>query len=84
VGNETIPIKFSDDCFNYYVVGNCFNSKFILFFVTSHYPDFCKTETFLMKSYKLKIIDSNVEIKELDESHSIIITKDSYVILPYK
>lgn len=80
IDNDTIPIKFSNEKINYYVVGNLFDNKFMCFFLHRYYPDFCKNKSFLMDTYKLKIIDSNVEVIELDQTSSIIITKDGYNI----
>jgi len=84
VENQTISVQFNNDQTNYYIVGNCFDNKFILFFIMKHYPDFCKNKSQLKKGYKLKIIDSNIDIKETDETNSIFITKNGYDILPNK
>jgi len=80
IEDKTIPLKFSNEYVNYYIVGNSFDNKFMFFFLTQHYSEFYKNKELLINKYKLKIIDSNVEIKELDETCSIIITKDGYNI----
>ena len=81
VKDLTISIKFSTDEYNYFVVGNIFNNKFIKYFLNKHYGDFLGKNNITLdeiNQYRLKIMDSNVMSQEFNEKQNIVIMKNVY------
>ena len=80
IGDKTIKVDFKTKDYNYYVVNNIFNEKFILYFLNKYYSyeikDF-KPET--IKLFKLNVIDNNVDMCEFDKNINIQIQKDGYI-----
>jgi hypothetical protein len=80
IGDKTIKIDFKTKDYNYYVVNNIFNDKFILYFLNKYYSyeikDF-KPET--IKLFKLNVIDNNVDMCEFDKNINVQIQKDGYI-----
>ena len=81
VGEKTYKINLKSDIenYNYYLVDNIINKKFLIYYLIEFYnEDFNKsTDKFI-----LKLIDHNVNICEIDitdNSNYIQIKKDSYI-----
>jgi hypothetical protein len=81
VGEKTYNITLKSDIenYNYYLVDNIINKKFLIYYLIEFYnEDFNKsTDKFI-----LKLIDHNVNVCEIDmtnDSNYIRIKKDSYI-----
>ena len=74
MSNKTIKIEFKTDTYNYYVVNNVINNKFLEYFFRKHYPH----EIMEFQDMKLKILDHNVEKQEFDSTTMLQINKDDY------
>lgn len=80
IGEKIIKVDFKTENYNYYIVNNIFNEKFILYFLNRHYSFEIKdTPHETLNHFKLKIIDNNVDTKEYDNLVNIQIQKDGYV-----
>jgi hypothetical protein len=82
IGDKKIKVDFKTEFYNYYIVNNIFNDKFILYFLNRHYSYEIKEiplET--LKQFKFKIIDNNVDTKDYDNSVNIQIQKDGYITI---
>ena len=66
--------------FNYYLVGNIINKQFIQYYINNilNLPFYYTKET---SSYKLELMDQEVNIINLNADQSIIIEKDNYRII---
>ena len=74
-------INLKTDTFNYYLVGNVINIDFLRYYVKY----ILNNSTFIIKdtdtaSYKLELMDHNVNMIELNAEQSIIIEKNGYNI----
>lgn len=80
IGDKTFKVDFKTKDYNYYVVNNIFNDKFMLYFLNKYYSseikDF-KLET--IKRFILKVIDNNVDTHEFDKNLNVKIQKDGYI-----
>ena len=80
IGDKTFKVDFKTKDYNYYVVNNIFNDKFMLYFLNKYYSseikDF-KLET--IKRFILKVIDQNVDNHEFDKDMNVKIQKDTYI-----
>lgn len=72
--DKTIKIEFKTDTYNYYVVNNVLNHKFLEYFLKKYYP----REIIEFRDMKLKILDHNVEKQEFDLTTILQINKDDY------
>ena len=88
MNGKQIPLKLSEDgAYNYYVVGNILNSIVIQFILTKHYRKECihafgtDVPDFKNNTYKLYIIDNDVNMLTLTSDQSIKIGKDEYVVV---
>jgi hypothetical protein len=80
---ETINIDILNKKYNYYIVNNKIDKKFIfyyLYYICKYYK-ISKFEDF---SYQLVLIDSNVNMHKLNEHEEIIIDKNSYYVFNTK
>jgi len=75
IEDKIIKIEFKTDSFNYYMVGNIFNDKFIRYFLKTHYSK--EIMNLNIDNYKLKIVDHNVESFSIDNFDSIKINKNT-------
>jgi hypothetical protein len=79
IGDKTFKVDFKTKDYNYYVVNNIFNDKFILYFLNKYYSyeikDF-QPET--IKLFTLNVIDNNVDMHEFDKNINVQIQKDKY------
>ena len=80
IGDKTIKIDFKTKDYNYYVVNNIFNEKFIVYFLNKYYSyeikDF-QPET--IKLFTLNVLDNNVDMYEFDKNMNVKIQKDGYI-----
>lgn len=80
IGDKTFKVDFKTKDYNYYVVNNIFNDKFILYFLNKYYSfeikDF-QPET--IKLFTLNVIDNNVDTHEFDKNINVQIQKDGYI-----
>jgi len=79
--NERYNINLKMNDFNFYVVGNIINKTFLQYYMKNilHNDIFINTDTESLKSsYKLELMDHEVNIMSLTESQYIIIEKNGY------
>jgi len=68
-------LSFKTDSYNYFIVDNVINQKFMFYFLTRHYPEIeWNTEEPL--KYTLEIIDNNINTYNIDEKISLYILKN--------
>ena len=72
--DKTIKIEFKTNTYNYYIVNNVINHKFLEYFLKQYYPN----ETMEFRDMKLKILDHNVEKQEFNLTTILQINKDDY------
>ena len=81
INDKTIKIDFKTDNYNYYIVNNVINHKFLEYFLKKYYQreimDFHEFEK-PFQDMKLKILDHNVEKQEFDLKHVLKINKNDY------
>jgi hypothetical protein len=69
IGEKTIKVDFKTEYYNFYVVDNIFNDKFILYFLNKYYSSEIKDmNNEIIHEFKLKIIDNNVETHNYDKN----------------
>jgi len=61
-GDATISLRLSGDDYNYYVCGNIIDSKFLWYFLNTHYQ---LNLTQPLTNYSLNIIDNNINIHKV-------------------
>jgi hypothetical protein len=66
---------------NYYMVDNIINKYLICYLIYKQYKVYLDAETV---SYKLEIMDNNMEYKSITEKEDIILKKDKYIIKNYE
>jgi hypothetical protein len=82
INNKNISVHFTNEKYNYLIVYNKFDKNFINYFLKTHYTDFVKDlSDSEIENYKIKIIDHNVNVVELDNTNFLIINKTGYEIL---
>ena len=69
--NEKIKINFKTDTYNYYLVGNVFDKKFIVYFMKRYYFR-------IVDNYTIKIIDNDVNTNSFDETQKVVFTMNNY------
>jgi anionic cell wall polymer biosynthesis LytR-Cps2A-Psr (LCP) family protein len=81
INDKTIKVDFKTDNYNYYIVNNIINHKFLEYFLKKYHPreimDFHEFEK-PFQDMKLKILDHNVEKQEFDLKHVLKINKVDY------
>jgi len=75
--NVEYDIKLQTTEHNYYIVNNIINQSFLLYFMKNVLNIRIEPSDF---KYNLLLCDQNAEMKELNETHKIVIYKDSYEI----
>ena len=73
LNNTTISLKLSGDNYNYYLVGNVIDSRFLWYFLNKHY-NLGLTEP--ITNYTLNVIDNNVNIYSIRYPECFEITPD--------
>ena len=82
IGDKIIKVDFKTENYNYYIVNNTFNEKFILYFLSKHYISEIKDIPIdSIKQFKMKIIDYNVDTKNYDNLVNIQIQKKGCINL---
>jgi len=74
--NNTYNIDLKNNNENYYVVNNKINSSFLKYYLVN----VLKVDINNNFNYKLQLMDHEVNILHLDESHDIVIEKNNYRI----
>jgi hypothetical protein len=81
INDKTIKVEFKTNNYNYYIVNNVINHKFLEYFLKKYHPreimDFHEFEK-PFQDMKLKILDHNVEKQEFDLKHVLKINKADY------
>jgi hypothetical protein len=75
VGDKIIKIDFKTSDYNFMIVNNKINAKFINYFMKKHYS-ICED----IVSYQLKILDQNVSKVLLDETKELHLFLDCYLV----
>ena len=75
--SQSYPLTFSGELYNYYVVNNTFNKKVLFYLLNKQHG--VKYDTSLF-TYKLNIIDDNVNMISLSEKDVLILKEDTYDI----
>ena len=75
--SESYPLTFSSELYNYYLVNNTFNKKVLFYLLNKQHG--VKYDTSLF-TYKLNIIDDNVNMISLSEKEILILKEDTYEI----
>ena len=77
--NNTYPIKLSTNKYNFYIVDNVINMIFIKYYIINMlYLSIDNTKNF---TYKLIIMDNNINVLNLDENDSILLLKNDDKIM---
>ena len=81
INDKTIKVDFKTDDYNYYIVNNVINHKFLEYFLKKYHPreimDFHEFEK-PFQDMKLKILDHNVEKQEFYLTTVLKINKGDY------
>ena len=81
INDKTIKVEFKTDHYNYYMVNNVINHKFLEYFLKKYHPreimDFHEFEK-PFHDMKLKILDHNVDKQELNLKSNLKINKSDY------
>uniref|UniRef100_A0A6C0EWT8 Uncharacterized protein n=1 Tax=viral metagenome TaxID=1070528 RepID=A0A6C0EWT8_9ZZZZ len=75
--SESYPLTFSGELYNYYLVNNTFNKKVLFYLLNKQHGVKYDDSTF---TYKLNIIDDNVNMISLSEKDVLILKEDTYEI----
>ena len=75
--NQSYPLTFSGELYNYYLVNNTFNKKVIFYLLNKQHGVKYDDSTF---TYKLNIIDDNVNMISLCEKDVLVLKEDTYEI----
>ena len=75
--SQSYPLTFSGELYNYYVVNNTFNKKVLFYLLNKQHG--VKYDTSLF-TYKLNIIDDNVNMICLSEKDVLVLKEDKYEI----
>ena len=81
VNDAAYKLDLKTDKYNYYVVGNVFDKQFFIYFLKNyHLHNFTNDEIDQITKLDIKIIDQNVNIKEIEitDTRFITIKKDEY------
>ncbi len=72
-GGRKEKINFKTDNYNYYLSGNKFDQKFIVYFMKKHYSRY-------IDKYTVKFVDNDVNSGEFNQSQSVIFSQNGYTI----
>lgn len=76
--NKTYNVVLKTDDYNYYVVNNVIDVQFIQYYITHVLKELTYFEDF---KYSLELLDNDINILSLNQTHKIIIKKDTYEII---
>ena len=82
IDNENIKINFThkDDKYNYLVIDNNFDDKFLTYFMKAHYNfNIINKDTGIVIDYLLKILDESVESITIDNKSILKITENKMI-----
>jgi len=71
---EKIKINFKTEHYNYYLVGNKLDQKFIVYFMKKYYSH-------SINNYIIRYVDNDVNSGEFNESQSVIFSQNGYTIV---
>jgi len=81
INDKTIKVDFKTNNYNYYIVNNVINHKFLEYFLKKYHQreimDFHEFEK-PFHDMKLKILDHNIDKQEFDFKHTLKINKNDY------
>ena len=77
----TFQIHFKTDTYNYHIVDNSINSNFMHYFLNKHYGREMMNTNIEWSNYKLKIIDSDINVFELTKNDSLYFNENSFTIV---
>jgi hypothetical protein len=81
INNNNISIHFTKETYNYLIIDNKIDKKFINYFLRTHYADFVKDlSDSEIENYRIKLIDHNVNIVEFDNTKTIKINRNNYIL----
>ena len=75
--SQSYPLTFSSELYNYYVINNIFNKKVLFYLLNKQHGVKYNDSVF---TYKLNIIDDNVNMISLSEKDVLILKEDTYDI----
>jgi hypothetical protein len=81
INDAAYKLDLKTDKYNFYVVGNVFDKQFFIYFLKNyHLHNFTSDEIDQITKLDIKIIDHNVNIKEMEitDTRFITIKKDEY------
>jgi hypothetical protein len=81
IGDKCIKIDFKTESYNYYVINNVFEQRFLKYFIKKYYFDEIKDIENIedsLDSMILKIIDHNASSETFDEKNILKIDKNNY------
>jgi len=81
INDKTIKVEFKTDNYNYYIVNNVFNHKFLEYFLKKYHQDEIMDFHEFEKPFhdmKLKILDQNVDKQEFNVKNMVKINKNDY------
>jgi len=72
-GERKEKINFKTDRYNYYLVGNKLDQKFIIYFMKKYY-------SLHVDKYTIKFVDNDVNSGEFSDQQSVLFSKNGYHI----
>jgi hypothetical protein len=81
IGDRSFKLDLTSDTFNYYVVNNIIDNLVVTYLMRTQYCYEMKSNRNDVFTYKLRIIDNNVDTVEIVSDKSIKLLKDSYEII---
>ena len=72
-GDRKEKINFKTDRYNYYLVGNKLDHRFIVYFMKKYYS--CQVD-----KYTVKFVDNDVNSGEFNELQTVVFSQNGYII----
>jgi hypothetical protein len=79
IGDEVLKVDFATNKYNFYVVNNEFDQKFLRYFLNKYYRDKYCYDNIKENDIGLNIIDHNVEKAQFDSKNILKIQKTDYI-----
>jgi hypothetical protein len=79
IDDKKFVVHFTTDKYNYLTEYNKLDSNFINYFLKTHYNELVKDLE--IENYSIKIIDHNVNIIEFDNTKTLLINKNDYILV---
>jgi hypothetical protein len=80
IDDKTFVVHFTTDKYNYLIEHNKLDSNFIKYFLKTHYTELVKDLDLEKINYHIKIIDHNVNVTEFDNTKTLYINKNDYIL----